>query len=108
DIACVATKAEVGRMRTLVSVTLTRWGLSQSVYDACLIASELVTNAVENAQGGEIRVRLRWESGGVLLGVWDSSDEMPVVHALAEITLADVTPDCRRHVKTDPQATAEI
>lgn len=93
DITCVADKAEVGRIRAQVEIKITRWGMRKIVNDACLIASELVTNAAEYTSGREIRVRLRREPSGVLLGVWDSSDEMPVLTALSEITLADVTPD---------------
>ncbi|TDC79429.1 ATP-binding protein [Actinomadura sp. 7K507] len=93
DITCVPDKVEVGRVRSLVDFQLGDWGLSRMAADMCLIASELVTNALECAPGREIRVRLRREPEGVLLGVWDPSDEMPVVHALDELTLADVAPD---------------
>ncbi|TDC49684.1 hypothetical protein E1281_23070 [Actinomadura sp. KC345] len=93
DITCVPDKVGVGRVRSLVEFQLGDWGLFRMASDMCLIASELVTNALECAPGREIRVLLRREPEGVLLGVWDPSDEMPKVHALGEITLADVAPD---------------
>ncbi|MFC4053528.1 ATP-binding protein [Actinomadura syzygii] len=62
----------------LVELRLDAWGLAVLRDDVKLIASELVTNAVLHTPEREIRARLTREACGVWLGVWDSSDVMPV------------------------------
>ncbi|MFD0902196.1 ATP-binding protein [Actinomadura sediminis] len=54
---------------------------------------QLVTNALRCTPDREIRVRLTREPGSVLLGVWDSSDELPIAKRTAESTLDDLVPD---------------
>lgn len=79
DMAFRAVRTVPGQVRGLVTSRLSAWGLDGVSDDVELIASELVTNAVEHAPGQEeIRVRFVRESHAVLLQVWDSSDTMPV------------------------------
>ncbi|QXJ22683.1 ATP-binding protein [Actinomadura graeca] len=61
------------------------WGLHRVVDDVELVAGELVANAVRSAPGRDIRVRLTRETGAVVLAVWDSSPEMPVMRPLNDI-----------------------
>jgi hypothetical protein len=68
DMACLAAWTAPGQVRTLVEFRLTEWGLARITDDVCLIATELVTNAVESTPDGEIRVRLTRERNAVLLG----------------------------------------
>lgn len=79
ELSFLAARTAAGQVRTLVGLRLAAWGLSKFTDDMTLIASELVTNAIQHApEEGEIRVRLSRETCGVLLEVWDSSDAMPV------------------------------
>ncbi|RKS79377.1 histidine kinase-like protein [Actinomadura pelletieri DSM 43383] len=73
-----------GQVRMLVELRLIEWGLAQLVDDVTLIASELVTNAVQHTFGPQIRVRFTREPHGVLLGVWDGSDVLPLRGRVAE------------------------
>ncbi|MEW2353779.1 ATP-binding protein [Spirillospora sp. NPDC029432] len=70
-----------------------RWSMWHIKHDACLIAGELIANAVAAAPGEEIRIRCTREPEAILLGVWDASDEMPVVLPVKEMTLDDVEGD---------------
>ncbi|WP_165959302.1 ATP-binding protein [Actinomadura sp. KC345] len=64
------------------------------VGDLTLIASELVTNAVEHTRDDrEIRVRFTREPGAVLLAVWDSSDARPVRKRPVGGVARDAAPD---------------
>ncbi len=63
------------RARLLVRRRLRRWGLSELIPTAELLASELVTNAVRYAQGG-IALRLVRE-GGLVCEVLDDSAALP-------------------------------
>jgi serine phosphatase RsbU (regulator of sigma subunit) len=63
------------RARMLVRRRLRRWGLSELVPTAELLASELVTNAVRYAQGS-IALRLVRE-GGLVIEVLDDSAALP-------------------------------
>ena len=93
DISCPAAKAAPGRIRKLVALRLTEWGLAGLADDLTLIASELVTNAVGSTPGEEIRVRFVRETRAVVLAVWDSSDACPVRKRGLDVTAADVAPD---------------
>ncbi|WP_165966850.1 ATP-binding protein [Actinomadura sp. 7K507] len=93
DISCLAAGTTSGLVRTLVEFRLAEWGLEKIAGDVLLIAGELVANAVQNTRDREIRVRFTREAGTVVLAVWDSSDEMPVVRPVVELTLDDVVPD---------------
>ncbi|TYK47097.1 ATP-binding protein [Actinomadura decatromicini] len=66
------------QVRMLVGLRLASWGLGGLVDDMAVIASELVTNAVRWGGEREIRVRFTREPAGVLLAVWDSSDDRPI------------------------------
>ena len=63
------------RARMLVRRRLRRWGLSELIPTAELLASELVTNAVRYAQGS-IALRLVRE-GGLVCEVFDDSAALP-------------------------------
>ncbi|MFG2249736.1 ATP-binding protein [Spirillospora sp. NPDC048823] len=95
DMSCLAAGTTSGLVRTLVEFRLAEWGLQEIAGDVLLIAGELVANAVQNARDRVIRVRFTREAGAVVLAVWDSSDEMPVVRPVVEMTLDDVVPDAR-------------
>ncbi|WP_233526458.1 ATP-binding SpoIIE family protein phosphatase [Actinomadura spongiicola] len=72
-----AEPAAVRRARGLVRDRLSRWGLDDLAHPTMLLASELVTNAIQHA-GGRIRLRLIRE-GGLVCEVFDSSDGRPRV-----------------------------
>lgn len=95
DVTCRAALTVPGMARMLVGLRLAEWGLDALVPDVCLIAAELVTNAVKSTPDREIRVRLMPERGSVLLGVWDASDEMPRVKPPVEASLPGIVPDLR-------------
>jgi anti-sigma regulatory factor (Ser/Thr protein kinase) len=63
------------RARTLIRRPLKRWGLSELTFNAELLVSELVTNAVRYAQG-QIGLRLVLE-GGLVIEVLDDSAALP-------------------------------
>jgi anti-sigma regulatory factor (Ser/Thr protein kinase) len=62
--------------RDLVSRTLLEWRLSQQITDACLVVSELVTNAIIHA-GTDIDLTLAEHRGSVRLAVRDHSHALP-------------------------------
>jgi serine phosphatase RsbU (regulator of sigma subunit)/anti-sigma regulatory factor (Ser/Thr protein kinase) len=63
------------RARTLIRRPMKRWGLTELIPSAELLASELVTNAVRYAQG-QIGLRLVLE-GGLVIEVLDDSAALP-------------------------------
>ncbi|MGH3241539.1 MAG: ATP-binding protein [Spirillospora sp.] len=93
DMSLLAAATAPGMMRALVEFRLREWGVDGNADDLYVVASELVTNAWRSTPDREIRVRLAQEDGAVVLGVWDSSDLMPTVRPLKEMTLDDVVPD---------------
>ncbi|MFI0367854.1 ATP-binding protein [Actinomadura sp. 1N219] len=95
DMSLVAARTAPGMMRALVEFRLQEWGMAGDAGDLYLVASELITNAVRSTPDLEIRVRVVREVGAVVLGVWDSSDDMPLVRPLVEMTLDDIVPDAR-------------
>lgn len=95
DMSLVAAKTAPGMMRTLIEFRLREWDVAGDAEDLYVVASELITNAVRTTPDREIRVRLVREDGAVVLGVWDSSEAMPVVRPIVEMALDDVVPDAR-------------
>ncbi|MEW2354426.1 ATP-binding protein [Spirillospora sp. NPDC029432] len=68
----------VAEVRRFIRLTLGRWGMED--YNPCLVASELVTNAIRYAStdDDEVTVRLGLLGDGALwLEVQDSSSEIP-------------------------------
>ncbi|MEW2353603.1 ATP-binding protein [Spirillospora sp. NPDC029432] len=68
----------VGEVRRFVRLTLGQWGMED--YNPCLVASELVTNAIRYASAvdDDVTVRLgRLDDGALWLEVQDSSSEIP-------------------------------
>lgn len=90
DITCLASPTVPGQVRTLLGIRLSEWKPIGVADDMFLIASELIANAVKSTPDREIRVRVTREPDGILLGVWDSSKEMPVARA---VSVADASPD---------------
>lgn len=62
--------------RTFISRALREWRLGHLTFNACLVAGELVTNAVRYA-GPHIDVSLAAHDGAVRVSVRDQSPEMP-------------------------------
>ncbi|WP_165967052.1 ATP-binding protein [Actinomadura sp. 7K507] len=94
DTTFLAARTAPGQVRTLVEFRLAEWGLARLSGDMALIASELVTNAVEHTPDDrEIRVRFTREPGAVLLAVWDSSDGRPVRKRPVRSVAGDAVPD---------------
>jgi anti-sigma regulatory factor (Ser/Thr protein kinase) len=77
----------------LVRLRLASWGLAGLADDMAVIASELVTNAVRWGGEREIRVRFTREPAGVLLAVWDASDDRPVPKRALGVMPGDVAAD---------------
>jgi anti-sigma regulatory factor (Ser/Thr protein kinase) len=94
-MSLLAAPTAPGMMRSLVEFRLRDWRMERNADDVYLVASELITNAVQSVPDREIRVRLVREAGAVVIGVWDPSDAMPVVQPLVEMTLDDIIPDAR-------------
>jgi anti-sigma regulatory factor (Ser/Thr protein kinase) len=86
-MAMVASSAAAGRARTSIVAKLREWGYAHISDDAALIMSELVANAAAATPRREIRLRLERADGGVLLAVWDSSDQVPRLRPVVELTL---------------------
>ncbi|MEV3923100.1 ATP-binding protein [Actinomadura coerulea] len=95
DIRCLAARSTAGLVRTLAGFRLREWGLTGIAGDVYQVAGELVANAVEAALYREIRVRFVREVRTVMLAVWDSSDAMPVLRPIVELSLEDIVPDAR-------------
>jgi two-component sensor histidine kinase len=78
----------VAEVRRFVRLVLGRWGIDDDV--PCLVASELVTNAIQHAAAptapeDEVTVRLsRAGDGALWLEVQDASSEPPRVQQAAE------------------------
>ncbi len=66
-----------GIARTFIRHHIISLGLAELVEDACMIVTELVTNAIRETPGREIWVYLSLRDGRPLLEVWDSSSEPP-------------------------------
>jgi hypothetical protein len=72
-----ASPATAGLARTLTKTHLYKWGVIHILDDAFLIVSELITNAVNETPGEEIRFRLNRNVSYVVVAVWDSSPRTP-------------------------------
>jgi two-component sensor histidine kinase len=68
-----------GLARTFVRHQLISLGYPELVENACVIVSELVTNAIAETPDQEIRVYLSPNHGRPLIEVWDSSPAYPVM-----------------------------
>jgi hypothetical protein len=68
----------VGASRRFVAETLSAWGLPHVVDDACLVVSELATNAVMHARSS-FTVLLSWEARILCISVFDGSAAVPSV-----------------------------
>ncbi|GAA3930184.1 hypothetical protein GCM10023085_09410 [Actinomadura viridis] len=95
DIAFLAARTAPGWARSLIELRLTDWGMGRIAADVCLVAGELIANAVESTPDAEIRIRFTREPMAVLLAVWDSSDAMPAVTPVRELTLEELGADPR-------------
>jgi hypothetical protein len=90
DVTCLAARNVAGELRKRLEYRLTAWGLTAIADDACLVATELITNACHATPGKQIRIRFARERGSVLVGVWDSSDRMPEVRPIGDL---DTSPE---------------
>ncbi|XVQ08695.1 ATP-binding protein [Spirillospora sp. CA-255316] len=88
----MASAAAAGLARTLMNARLSTWGCAHISDDAALIASELITNAINETPGKEIRYRMSLEGDEVLLAVWDSSERTPYPKEPAHVEL-DLSPE---------------
>lgn len=95
DIRFLAARSTAGLVRTLVGFRLREWGLAGIAGDVCQVAGELVANAAEMTLYREIQVRFTREVRTVMLAVWDSSDAMPVLRPIIDLSLEDIVPDPR-------------
>ncbi|GGV09139.1 hypothetical protein GCM10010182_30720 [Actinomadura cremea] len=76
-VPLLGTSTAVGLARTLAGARLCKWGCIHISDDALLIVSELVTNAARQTPHEEIRFQISRDAAGVIIGVWDSSPEIP-------------------------------
>ncbi|WP_157430779.1 ATP-binding protein [Actinomadura macra] len=95
DVTFRAEETTPGQVRTLLGFCLDEWSLSSMTDDVCLIASELITNAVSCVPGRALRVKCTRKPDSVLLAVWDPSDAMPLGKPPEELCLEDITPDAK-------------
>jgi anti-sigma regulatory factor (Ser/Thr protein kinase) len=83
----LASPAVAGLARDLVERQARTWGLDGLRNDLLAVVAELVGNAVEiSGVGDVIKVRMRRDITGVVLLVWDSSNERPMLRNV-ELTL---------------------
>ncbi|MFE9682784.1 ATP-binding protein [Streptomyces sp. NPDC006285] len=66
------------RVRSIIRKALSRWEPADFIETAELLASELVTNALEHGHG-DVRVLLTFTDGRMRLDVRDGSPESPVL-----------------------------
>jgi anti-sigma regulatory factor (Ser/Thr protein kinase) len=66
-------------VRRFIRWQLVAWNLGHLIETAELVSSELVTNAVQNALGDYVAVRLECSDNSVCVRVWDDNPEAPVV-----------------------------
>ncbi|MFI6322276.1 ATP-binding protein [Nonomuraea sp. NPDC050556] len=72
--------APVAAARRFVSTALTQWGLTETVFDTQLVASELVTNAIRHA-GGALELLLVCRGAHLACAVSDESSAVPAAAA---------------------------
>jgi serine phosphatase RsbU (regulator of sigma subunit)/anti-sigma regulatory factor (Ser/Thr protein kinase) len=80
--------AAVRRARGLVRTRLAEWGLQELSPSTEVLASELVTNALQHAGGGRLTLRLVRE-GGLVCEVFDSSDGRPRIRHAEDGEMAE-------------------
>jgi anti-sigma regulatory factor (Ser/Thr protein kinase) len=66
-------------VRRFVRAILETWGIGHLVDDSEIVASELATNAVQNATGDTLAVRIERTATGICLKVWDDNPEEPTM-----------------------------
>jgi hypothetical protein len=89
-LTMLASTASAGLARTLVQQRLFNWGYMHISCDVLLTTAELVANASEATPGREIKIRFSRDTCGVLLEVWDSSNQIPQPKPIIELTLDDL------------------
>jgi anti-sigma regulatory factor (Ser/Thr protein kinase) len=72
--------------RTFVAKTLSSWQLDHVVEDACIVVSELATNAVLHAHAA-FSVSVVRQGGSIRVSVRDSSPDMPVLGSPSPTTV---------------------
>lgn len=83
----LASPAAPGLARTLISQRLQKWNLENVLDDLLLVASEILTNALEAAPGEQLKLRLTRDRDGVLVQVWDPSLRLPGPRGVTPLTL---------------------
>ncbi|RSN69976.1 ATP-binding protein [Actinomadura sp. WAC 06369] len=74
----LAVESSVVLARELVRYALANWTFERAaIDDSAVVASEIVTNAVNAAYGREIRIRIAVRAGAALFECWDPSPELP-------------------------------
>jgi anti-sigma regulatory factor (Ser/Thr protein kinase) len=84
--------------RLIVESQALQWGLAEeTVQDAVLVASELLTNAVRATRGRPVSLRLALTQDGLRVEVWDTSPVRPKGTApdlsMPETPVPDEAPD---------------
>lgn len=90
DMTCLAAATVAAEVRQRIDFRLASWAMSGLAHDAHLIAAELIANACAATPEGSIRVRFSREARGVVMAVWDASDEGPKLQPLKELELEDL------------------
>ncbi|GGU99050.1 hypothetical protein GCM10010182_14940 [Actinomadura cremea] len=77
-LSLLAVESSVVLARELVRYALANWRFGRTtVDDSVVVASEIVTNAVNAAFGCEIRIRVAVQAGSALFECWDPAPELP-------------------------------
>lgn len=80
-VALGTLRKSVSRARNHVTSALAAWGLASLTGDAELIASELVTNALQAAWSSglvlPVMMRLSADGAGLVIEIWDSAPAVP-------------------------------
>ncbi|WP_433466814.1 ATP-binding protein [Spirillospora sp. CA-128828] len=84
--------------RLIVESQALQWGLAEeTVENAVLVASELLTNAVRATRGRPVSLRMALSEAGLRVEVWDSSPVRPKASipdlSMPECPLPDDAPD---------------
>lgn len=72
-----ADEKQVSHARKVVHETLSNWGLACHSYNARLITSELVTNAIRHTDTETIHLWVVLLAHDIEIRVWDSSPKLP-------------------------------
>jgi anti-sigma regulatory factor (Ser/Thr protein kinase) len=91
----LASPAAVGLARDLVERLAAQWGVEVLGHDLSTVVGELAGNAVEVSRNDAvIHVHMRRERTGIMVAVWDASDEEPRSRAVEwTLDLIDALPD---------------